>query len=417
MSEKLFRSEALRFVGQHTFGDLIVVRPLHVTIITTLLICIVSSAMLYLWFGEYSRKETVRGFLEPQAGVVNVYAQSAGGVIDAIHVKSGDLVQAGQPLIYLTSTSVNAHGQEATEEILNRLESQRAELLLQAERNKQFYAQEENRLKERLSELESEQQQQLQFLQLQKSRVALVKQLLNSMSKLRSSGALPESQWLQTQSNRLEQEKEVLAIQNRLLQLASARKGAEHELEQLPTKAANQALQTSLEVSSIEQRLVQTRAQRDEVLLAPITGRVSAVQARVGAGAQANQSMLTILPNHSALECILLLPSSAVGFVESGQTIRLKFDAFPHQQFGTFPARLHSISENAVNPQDLRAPIKVGAPVYLARVQLDTESVTVRGQERPLQTGMMVSADIILENRSLLDWLLEPLYSVRGKNS
>lgn len=417
MSSRLFREEALRFAGQQTLGEVIVTQPLSLKLLTGLIGSLVSAASLFLWLGEYSRKETVQGYLEPQTGLVNVYARTSGASIAAVHVSVGDLVRAGDTLLELKSNTVTAQGVDSFAELISELQNQRQQLETQLTLNDTFYAQESKRLRERVVELEAETRQQQEFLKLQQERVKLIDRLLGSMAPLRRSGAIPEVQWLQTVSNQLEQQKEVVVIEQRLLQLDSERKSVLHELDQLPSRAESQQLETRVQLSSIEQRLVEVQARQDEQLIAPIDGIVSSVQAQAGEAVSTNQPLMTLLPDDASLECVLLLPTSAVGFVEQGQTIRLKFDAFPHQQFGTFPATLLWVSQSTIAPRDLRAPVRAHAPVYIARAALDTNVINVRNQRRSLQPGMLLSADIVLERRSLLDWLLEPLYSVRGRSN
>jgi membrane fusion protein len=48
-------------------------------------------------------------------------------------------------------------------------------------------------------------------------------------------------------------------------------------------------------------------------------------------------------------------------------------------------------------------------------VKLDTEAVTAFGRSEPLVSGMTLSARIVTEKQSLLEWLFEPLYAVRRR--
>jgi membrane fusion protein len=48
-------------------------------------------------------------------------------------------------------------------------------------------------------------------------------------------------------------------------------------------------------------------------------------------------------------------------------------------------------------------------------VKLESQAVNAYGAEVMLQSGMLLSADIVLEQRSLLNWLFEPIISLRGR--
>ncbi|MGC3513099.1 HlyD family secretion protein, partial [Pseudomonas aeruginosa] len=56
-----------------------------------------------------------------------------------------------------------------------------------------------------------------------------------------------------------------------------------------------------------------------------------------------------------------------------------------------------------------------GELLYRLRVTLDDQAVTAFGQPRPLQSGMLLVADILQVTRRLYEWVLEPLYSLNGK--
>jgi membrane fusion protein len=57
----------------------------------------------------------------------------------------------------------------------------------------------------------------------------------------------------------------------------------------------------------------------------------------------------------------------------------------------------------------------VKEPVYRVDVKLDRQNVSALGKEIALRPGMLVSADILLERRTLLEWLFEPVLQLRGR--
>jgi membrane fusion protein len=62
-------------------------------------------------------------------------------------------------------------------------------------------------------------------------------------------------------------------------------------------------------------------------------------------------------------------------------------------------------------------PVMLREPAYRVKVALARQSIDAFGREVALQPDMTLSADIILEKRSLLEWLFEPLFSARGRLS
>lgn len=54
-------------------------------------------------------------------------------------------------------------------------------------------------------------------------------------------------------------------------------------------------------------------------------------------------------------------------------------------------------------------------PVYRIVVSLTRQAVTAYGQPIALQPGMQLEADVIIERRRLIEWVLDPLYTLTGK--
>ena len=135
----------------------------------------------------------------------------------------------------------------------------------------------------------------------------------------------------------------------------------------------------------------------------------------VGRSVQAGQPLLTIMPANSVLEAELFIPSKAIGFIEKGQEVRLLYDAFPYQYFGSYRAIITDVTETILAPDEIFAAFKLTEPAYRVRADIDKRSIKARGRVLPLQSGMTLSANIILERRSFLNWLLEPLRAVRER--
>ena len=58
-----------------------------------------------------------------------------------------------------------------------------------------------------------------------------------------------------------------------------------------------------------------------------------------------------------------------------------------------------------------------GEPFYRVTVVLDKQAVTAFGKPEPLKPGMLLDADVLGEKRRLIEWVFEPLYSLKGKVS
>jgi membrane fusion protein len=53
--------------------------------------------------------------------------------------------------------------------------------------------------------------------------------------------------------------------------------------------------------------------------------------------------------------------------------------------------------------------------MYRIRLALQSQHIKAYGAVRPLKAGMVLDASIVLEERRLYEWILEPLYSISGR--
>lgn len=125
------------------------------------------------------------------------------------------------------------------------------------------------------------------------------------------------------------------------------------------------------------------------------------------------------------LRAALSIPSRRRGFVREGQIVRLKFDAFPYARFGTYEARIDSISGTTVlpasppassdSPGAADASEETSGPKgsdgdYLAWATLRGDTFEFEGQRFKILPGMRATASIVVERRTIAEWVLAPLF-------
>jgi membrane fusion protein len=122
---------------------------------------------------------------------------------------------------------------------------------------------------------------------------------------------------------------------------------------------------------------------------------------------------LEIVPLDSTLQAELFFPTRAFGFVRPGQRVRMLYDAFPYQKFGTYRGSVAKVSRTILTGNDATGPITLKEPAYRVTVALERPDIDAYGLKMPLQSGMLLKADVVLEQRSLMRWLLDPVFSAR----
>jgi membrane fusion protein len=131
--------------------------------------------------------------------------------------------------------------------------------------------------------------------------------------------------------------------------------------------------------------------------------------------------VLSIVPAGAKLQAQLFSPSRAIGFVHPGQHVLLRYQAFPYQKFGYYEGVVADISRSAVNPAELSHQLAglsslftPNEPIFRITVSLAKQTVLAYGKPVPLQPGMQLEADVLIESRRLIEWVFDPLFTLTG---
>lgn len=415
MSEQgLFRSSAIKAQANKLDGDVIIAQPVSSIILTACLLAAVITAVIFLSISSFNRKETVSGFLQPDAGISRISAPR-NGVISAIYVNGGETVKKGDPLMLLKTPNYLAGGEGLNELISGNLIEQINLLndrITQTTKQSGFQKAElEQRLKfhiTQLSDIDAQQQLLQERLDINQARLA-------DLSSLSKDGLIAIDEVRKQQELILNARQQIAELkvtkhshQAQLEQLSG-------ELTRLPGQTEKQLSIINSEITRLEQQQIELGARSEILITAPVGGVVTNLIAEIGQQVQPSGSLVTVLPNNTELKAMLLIPTRAYGFIKPGQNTKIRFDAFPHQRFGLFDGQISKTSKSIVLPNEIDMPVAIQEPVYRVEATLTAQEIRAYGESMPLQAGMLLSADVVLEERSLLAWLFEPLLSLKGR--
>ena len=235
----------------------------------------------------------------------------------------------------------------------------------------------------------------------------------DAANELKSRGFMSAVDFKRRQILVLEQKQAISALNQQLTARKNQITETQFALRQLPTVMAQKVQALRNDLAWVEQRIAEISGRRAYVIRAPTTGRISTLQATVGQNADPQRLQLEIIPEASVLQAELFLPARAIGFVEPGQAVRILYDAFPYQHFGTYRGRIVKISQTILTSSDAAGPIKLNEPAYRVTAALERPDIDAYGKRVALQPDMLLKADVILEKRSLMSWLTNPLRGVR----
>jgi len=253
-------------------------------------------------------------------------------------------------------------------------------------------------------------------IELQRQLVASLQQAHEQLGAVVEKGYVSRTEAERRRQAALSAQQELSRLSQQRSALAGEEARARGDLARITAQTQAEVAQSQSSVETLVQQRAQLDAERAYVLTAPVAGRVTAVQTAVGRTADSAIPLMVIVPEGSQLQADVYAPSRAIGFVSPGQEVRLLLDAFPYQRFGSSEGQIESISRVALDPRELDAPLKIDEPVYRLRVKLSRQHVEAYGERQSLQPGMTLTANIILDRRSFLGWVLEPLYAVVRRN-
>ncbi|KVT35637.1 HlyD family secretion protein [Burkholderia ubonensis] len=418
MTDTLFREEALDATKHKLMGTVSLYSPPYRWLMIGVATALTLAVVVFLVFGTYTKRERVAGQLLPAKGLLTVAPPMMGTVVDT-RVREGQTVAAGAELMAISAEVATELG--GTREVVARqLEFQRSRLKTDLTSQSQLSREAQRGLRAREAVL-NDQLAQIALQKTQRMRQAeLAQRQLEKLQSMREQGYVSNSQVEQ-------QEAALLDAQARLQDLARQRLDVEQQLDhirqqlrELPFNARNQHNDIERKLAEVDQSIAENEARRMIILRAPQASVVAALLAKPGQVVIAGQSLASLLPQGAQLEARLMVPSRAIGFVRPGGRVVLRYEAYPFQKFGQQFGRVTEVSRTALTPQEvanLTGRTDVREQLYRVVVALDRQDIVAYGKREALRPGMAIEADVLIDKRRLIEWVLEPLYALGRRAS
>jgi len=415
LSQGLFRQEVIEAKRGEWLGPIIVATPLSRWALTTLALILAAAIMLFLLLGHYTRRETVTGQLVPNRGVLTVAAPGV-GTVTRLLVRGGQHVEAGDALLELSSKQDSTALGDTYTLVAQQLDIQRARLRSDLANQNQLATQQADALRAKVVLLQAQLKQIDGQLALQQQQVSSNQQLLARIKPLGVKGYVSAVQIQQQTTAVLNAQAQYKQLRRQQLEARQQLDSADQQLAQLPLDEATKRNDTERQLAALTQSIAQNEQQRAIVLHAPRAGVVSTVLLKPGQMVSAGQPLLSILPAGSLMQAQLLVPSRAIGFIEPGSRVVMRYQAFAYQKFGQQYGHVTDISRSALSPADVATLIgerpQTAQPMYRVQVALDSQHVLAYGKPEPVRPGMALEADILIDRRRLIEWVFEPLYGM-----
>ncbi|OLQ93771.1 hypothetical protein BIY21_11160, partial [Vibrio ponticus] len=409
-----FREEIYQYKKQRNMGKVIIKQSFSTHIIAISLLTLLIAAFYLLSTSTYARKETVSGYLVPEKGTVRIHSNRT-GVVDQILVSEGELVKSGDMLVKVRNSESLTNGIELSDELISQITSQIESIEHQVNAKNQLYISEIVGLEIQINKLEDSKKVIENTILTDQNKLILSRSNFQKSKKLHENGHISKSTLDEINQLYLDTQVALNVSQGEKLQVDMEINNLKSNLVRLPHTHEVEMALLERQVSELESQLLQLNNQFEFVAKAPEAGYITGIRVNNGSPVTQARPILSIIPIDSPLHLELLLPSRSIGFIEAGNTINVRFDAFPYQKFGLLKGTVSHIDKSILLPNDTNSPLNINQAMYRIQAKIDSQSITAYGKQFPLKAGMLAQADIVLEKRTLLEWFLEPIFSIKGK--
>ncbi|ABE53768.1 secretion protein HlyD [Shewanella denitrificans OS217] len=409
----LFRKQVLEKNKTTYYGKAVVAVPVHYSIILFFLSITVISILAFLFYSDYAKKEKVKGYLVPTNGLARVYSHTS-GVVSQIAVKEGDIVTKGDTLLSVSNDKFLQNSLSSDQEKIKQIDKQINLVKGQLAQYDSLFKERALRLNRIIHFLKKEQIELALQGSLLRDRVQLAKDRLDNIKTLQIDNFASQSE-VKTQLDL------VLDFQQRtqehntiVLKSETNLANALNDKARLPFEKQQQVDQLNIELSKLANNKTAILENNNLVLKAPITGTVSSIKFNIGEFASSGDYLVIIIPSDSELEAEVFVPTRAIAFIKEGDEVNIKLDAFPFQKFGVTHGEVSHVAKNIIFSAETTSKLSFNEPVYKIKVRLAQQYIKTYGNKTALIPGMLLQADINTGKRTLIEWLLEPLFIING---
>ncbi|MBX9803516.1 MAG: HlyD family type I secretion periplasmic adaptor subunit [Caulobacteraceae bacterium] len=375
------------------------------------------------------------GRLTPTGRLRSVEASEI-GIIRAIHVREGQRVRAGQPLIELDPTFAMADADTARSELATaRLMRARADAILgyldtgrvrfnlpegadpsAASAERQVV---EARIREHqanLAALDARKSGAISAALTSAETVAryeetlpLARQQLTARQDLERRGLAPRLRVLEQEERYIGLSRELASERHREAEARSQVIMIDRERAQAREAFRGQVAAEKSEAESIVSTRVEglTKADQRQALQrlsAPVSGIINEVSVTtLGEVAEAGQTLITLVPDGEDLIVEALILNRDVGVARVGSRVVVKLEAYPFTRYGSLSGIIEQVSPDATVDEQRGL-------VFPARIRLT--SMRLRGsvgEDVILKPGMSATVEIVTGRRRVIDFILSPI--------
>ncbi|EMX9852388.1 HlyD family secretion protein [Klebsiella michiganensis] len=418
MLKNIYRKEAIEYKKNHWKGKALLLAGIPAWLVTLLASLFLIALVLSLIFCTFTQRIDVRGEVITHPHSVNVFAPQQGFVVNQ-HVKVGDIVNKGQPLYELdvSRNTINGNVSAAQIEVINEKIANAEDIISKLTHNK---AETLTALDKQIKTTSASLAETNRMLATTQVGLNKMHTNLSSYDKYLKDGLITKDQYNYQHSLYFQQQSAYQSLVTQKMQLESQLTQTNSDKI---TKAAdfdNQISSQHNQINDYKNQLVESNANGNLIIKATTNGKIESLAVTKGQMVENGSSLAQIKPTGDIeYYLILWLPNNTIPYVKPGDTINIRYDAFPADKFGQFPGKVISISSVPASRQEMAEYTNVNngtsqqeLALYKAIIKIKDKTFNYNGKTLTLSNGLKAQAVVFLEERPLYMWMFTPFYKM-----
>jgi membrane fusion protein len=418
MLKNIYRKEAIEYKKAHWKGKALLLAGLPAWLITTIAGLFVAILTLTLIFCTYTQRINVRGEVITLPHSVNVFAPQQGFVVTQ-YVKIGDIVKKGQPLyeIDVSRNTISGNVNTSQVAVINEKITNSESIIQKLQHNK---IETLNALEKQLETFHESLKKTNQMLTATQSGLKKMHGNLANYDGYLKKGLVTKDQYNYQHSLYFQQQSAYQSLVSQKMQLDSQITQLRSDKVTKQADFDNQIASQQNQTSDYKNQLLESNANGNIIIKATTEGRIESLTVTKGQMVENGSSLAQIKPvGNVEYYLILWLPNNTIPYVQAGDTINIRYDAFPSDKFGQFPGEIVSISSVPTSRQEMAEYTNVSngnnqqeLALYKAIIKIKNKTFDYNGKTLALSNGLKAQAMVFLEERPLYMWMFTPFYKM-----
>ncbi|HFT6994895.1 HlyD family secretion protein [Streptomyces sp. NPDC056450] len=411
---ELFRKEA-ETAHADQFGAIIVSTPkAHFAAgVSATALCL--AALVLSFHAHYARREQVSGHLVTDTGESRILARRS-ATVSEVYVREHQHVRKGDPILRLSS-EMHTRGGAVHARVEENIENQITSVHASVAATEAALISEQHQLRERVKSLLAQASDLRQQIGYQQQAAEQKQRTLTKLRPLLKDGFVAEYQVQDLESALLDTRAQTSGLHRQLEDISQQQRETSRKLTSLEIDSELKLNDLRREQARLRTSLAQDQSELELVVRAQSDALVSSVLVQPENYVEPGQPIASLIPTPTTLKAEIFIPSTAIGFVHRGTKVAMHYAAFPYQKYGVQYGVVEQVSETPTQPAQLSALLgqqPPAQPMYRAIASLERQQIVTDGQQRALVPGMQLEAALLLEDRSIIAWLLEPITAFRA---